>query len=203
VGDKVTYSMFGFDNSNVEWVINKTPATTPATPPVITVTHTIDASVEDKHPQHLTELTHYKDTFTHSWDVAGEYTLQIAESNGFCTPVTKTLTVYVHALPSPTIDGFKEVCAEDPETSLDPDPINTVTYSTQVGMTNYNWNVTGGTIVETVPFSNIITVVWGSGDSGTVSVNYTNTSGCSATSATSETITIYARPSPSGISTDE
>ncbi len=115
--------------------------------------------------------------------------------------VSDEVIVTVHDLPTPTISGALSVCAEDPETPLDPDLINTEIYFTETGMSNYNWTVTGGTI-EAGDGTNEITVKWKTAGTGTVSVNYKNTNGCSATSAKSETITIYERPNPSSIFPD-
>ncbi|MFA8432908.1 MAG: HYR domain-containing protein [Marinifilaceae bacterium] len=108
------------------------------------------------------------------------------------TPVGNEIEMTVNSRPIPVVNGSTDVCADDTEV-----------YSTESGMSNYTWNVTGGTIVEAAPFTNTITVKWGVGASGTVSVNYENGKGCNAVSASSKTITIYARPNPSEIATDE
>lgn len=127
-------------------------------------------------------------------------TVKVTDNNS-CEKVSDEVIVTVHDLPTPTISGALSVCAEDPEMPLDPDLINTEIYFTETGMSNYNWTVTGGTI-EAGDGTNEITVKWKTAGTGTVSVNYENTNGCSATSAKNETITIYERPNPSSIFPD-
>lgn len=127
-------------------------------------------------------------------------TVKVIDAN-FCEKVSNEVVVTVYALPTPTIFGDFEVCAEDPETPLDPDLINTDIYTTEAGMSNYTWTVTGGTI-ELGVGTNEITVKWKTAGTGTLSVNYENSNGCIAVSAKSETITIYKRPNPSSITSD-
>ena len=62
-------------------------------------------------------------------------------------------------------------------------------------MNGYTWSVTGGTGSST---SNTISVIWGSGATGSVSVNYTDLSGCTAGSSTVKNITIHALPAITG-----
>jgi parallel beta-helix repeat protein len=80
------------------------------------------------------------------------------------------------ALPVPTINGSVSVntCA-------------TETYTTESGMTGYTWTITGGSGSSD---TESIDVTWGTTGTGTVSVNYTDGNGCTATSATSQNITI-------------
>ena len=101
VGQEVTYHMYGFDGSSVQWSINTTPA--------VDITHTIDASNGVLHPPH-SDPNYFKDSFTHTWTAAGTYTIQIVESNNSCDSDPITFTVEVHDLPdnsyvlgSPTI----------------------------------------------------------------------------------------------------
>ncbi|PXX96181.1 hypothetical protein DF185_20595 [Marinifilum breve] len=129
-----------------------------------------------------------------------EITVKVIDNNS-CEKTSDKVVMTVRALPTPTITGDFSVCAEDPETPLDPELVNTEIYFTEAGMSNYTWTVTGGTI-ESGLGTNEITVKWKNAGTGIVSVNYENTNGCSATSAKSETITIYERPNPSSITTD-
>eukprot|EP01029_Cantina_marsupialis_P005840 TRINITY_DN1632_c0_g5_i1.p3 TRINITY_DN1632_c0_g5~~TRINITY_DN1632_c0_g5_i1.p3 ORF type:complete len:819 (+),score=138.72 TRINITY_DN1632_c0_g5_i1:3540-5996(+) len=111
-----------------------------------------------------------------------------SESCQYDTPVEEDVVMVVNSRPTPTITGDLSVCAED-----------TAVYTTETGMSNYNWTVTGGTIVDTAPYTNVITVKWGVGASGSVSVNYENADGCSATGAKSEIVTINELPNTSEI----
>ncbi|WP_321295798.1 LamG-like jellyroll fold domain-containing protein [Marinifilum fragile] len=129
-----------------------------------------------------------------------EIAVKVIDNNS-CEKTSDKVVMTVSALPDPTIKGALSVCAEDPETPTDAELVNTEIYFTEAGMSNYTWTVTGGTI-ESGLGTNEITVKWKNAGTGTVSVNYENTNGCAATSAKSETITIYERPNPSSISTD-
>ncbi|TNE54367.1 MAG: PKD domain-containing protein [Bacteroidetes bacterium] len=66
---------------------------------------------------------------------------------------TYTLTVIVEDLPAPIIECISTVCALD-----------TATYSTPAACSEYNWSVTGGSIIETS--GNSVTVAWGDGSTG-------------------------------------
>lgn len=81
---------------------------------------------------------------------------------------------------------------------------NNCTYTTQAGQSNYVWTIPGVlntdyTIVSGgTSTSNTVTLQWLTTGSKTVTINYDNASGCSASSATSSTATSV---SASGIST--
>jgi hypothetical protein len=107
-------------------------------------------------------------SITITWGDAGTGTVSVTyvDANG-CPPANPAvMEVTIHALPVATITGPVEVC----ETTE-------ATYTTETGMTEYDWNVTGGAIVSGVGTSSI-TVLWGSTTPGTVSVTYTDTYGC-------------------------
>jgi len=71
-------------------------------------------------------------------------------------------------------------------------------YSTQGGMTGYNWTVSGGTITAGGTASDsTITVTWDTSGIQMVSVIYSDTNGCSASSAASVNITVNPLPVPS------
>ena len=56
---------------------------------------------------------------------------------------------------------------------------DTVEYETLPGMSNYNWNVQGGTIVAGgTSTSNTISIVWSSGSNPSLSVSYNEPGGC-------------------------
>ena len=108
------------------------------------------------------------------------YTGTVQDVNG-CISSTFNVNMEFNTVPVPTIIGDAIVCSG-----------STATYTTESGMNNYQWTVVGGTGSST---SNSITVTWGSGATGSVSVNYTDPDGnCTASSATIKNVTINALP---------
>lgn len=93
----------------------------------------------------------------------------------------KTYSWTINPLPTPTITpNSTDVCAG-----------STVTYTTESGMDNYVWTVTGGSGAAT---DHSYEVTWGTGTSGTVTVNYEDGNGCAAASATELNVTIDPIP---------
>ncbi len=131
--------------------------------------------------------TSSSNTVTVNWPTPGNWsvTVNYTDGNG-CTassPAVKTVTV--NPLPVPTISGPTSVCANSVQT-----------YTTQPGMTNYVWTVTGGTDAPPPPPSNSITVTWGATGTGHITVTYTDPNGCNPVSPGSQTITINPLPVP-------
>ncbi len=119
---------------------------------------------------------------TVTWTTAGAKTVTASYTNGFgCTAATpSSFAVNVSALPTPAITGPGVVCASS----------TGVVYSTQAGMTNYNWAVSiGGTILSGAG-TNTITVSWPYAGNRTVSVNYSNTTGCSSATPAVYNVTV-------------
>ncbi len=132
-------------------------------------------------------------TVTVTWNTAGSQSVSVnyADANG-CLAVTATeLPVTVNPLPVPTLSGPVTACIT---TSGN-------VYTTETGMTNYIWNVSaGGTMTSGgTPADNTVTVTWNSAGPQSVSVNYTNTHGCTAASETVLPITVHTLPVPSVI----
>jgi len=129
-------------------------------------------------------------SITVTWTAVGAQTITVnyTNANG-CTAVAPTsFPVTVNALPTPTITGTGTVCQGAAG----------LVYTTQAGMTNYIWTISpGGTITAggTVT-SNTVTVTWTSAGTNTVAVNYTNASGCAASTATSLNVTVNPTPVP-------
>ncbi|MDL2262596.1 hypothetical protein LJC11_03725 [Bacteroidales bacterium OttesenSCG-928-I21] len=70
-----------------------------------------------------------------------------------------------------------------------------VQYSTQGGMSNYTWVVTGGSITSGgTATDDTALITWGDGPAGSVSVNYTPAVGCMANSSTPISIAINTTP---------
>ncbi|WP_343695972.1 T9SS sorting signal type C domain-containing protein [Flavobacterium sp.] len=122
---------------------------------------------------------------------AGSYTVVIGDACS--TSVTSNaVTLTVNALPTPTfaVSPGANICSN-----------TDVTYTTQASQTNYIWTVPGtaGTDYTITSGgigtgSNTVTLRWLTAGSKTVSINYTNSNGCTATTATSSTTTVNLRP---------
>jgi len=69
-------------------------------------------------------------------------------------------------------------------------------YTTQTGMSNYQWTVSaGGTITSGGGISNnTVTVIWNTAGAQSVSVNYSNINGCAASVAANYPVTVNALP---------
>ena len=116
---------------------------------------------------------------------AGTVTVVYTYSNGTCSN-TATTALTIHDLPAPTIS---------PTAACEFSSGNV--YTTQAGMSNYLWTVTGN-VSHTGggPTDNFVNVDWGAAGTGTITVNYTNANGCTAASASSQNITINPLPTP-------
>ena len=89
----------------------------------------------------------------------------------------------VNPLPIPTITGNDPVCV-----TLQ------YTYTTESGMSNYQWNTDGTTISGGGSSDNTITVSWASSGTGYVSVGYTNTNSCTSATPTTKNVTVQPTP---------
>ncbi|MEZ5104642.1 MAG: HYR domain-containing protein [Draconibacterium sp.] len=128
-------------------------------------------------------------TVTITWTTGGTHNISVRYSNAnSCAAATATVfPVNVYSLPIPTITGSTSACLNASKV-----------YSTQPGMTNYQWNVSaGGTISAGGGINdNSVTITWDAVGAQTVSVNYTSADGCEASSETVKNITINPRPEP-------
>ncbi len=129
-------------------------------------------------------------TVTIQWltDGAKTVTVNYTDANG-CTgiaPASNTINLAPLPTPSFTVEPSNPVCLNDE-----------VTYTTQVGQFDYDWdipgtqgidyNITGGGIGNN---SNTVTIEWLTSGSKTVTVNYTDPNGCSIPSPASNSIDI-------------
>ncbi len=129
-------------------------------------------------------------TVTVQWLTVGAKTVTVnyTDTNG-CTgiaPASNTITLDPLPAPSFTVEPSKPVCLND-----------AVTYTTEGGQNDYDWDIpgsegvdytiTGGSIGTN---SNTVTIQWLSSGSKTVTVNFTNTNGCSVPTPASNTIEI-------------
>ncbi len=99
----------------------------------------------------------------------------IRTNNLVCYGDSTAFTITVNPHPVAAITGDSLICSG-----------TTVTYTTQAGMNNYLWTVTGGTITSGGSTSDhTVTVLWTStAGIGNVSVRYANSSGCTSAVAT-------------------
>jgi trimeric autotransporter adhesin len=99
--------------------------------------------------------------------------------------IASSLEITLNSLPVPTISGAVTGCAGTTGNI----------YSTEAGMTNYSWIVSGGTISTGIG-TNTISISWNSTGSQTITVNYNNINGCSATAPVSFPVVVNAVPVP-------
>jgi len=132
--------------------------------------------------------TSSSNTATVTWTTAGSQSISVnyTDING-CDAATPTQhSVTVLPLPVPTISGSNSVCVD----------ATNVEYTTETGMSGYQWTVpSGGTIVGFSTNDNVF-VTWNTVGSHTVSVTYTGTNGCAASSPSSRNVTVNPLPSP-------
>jgi gliding motility-associated-like protein len=136
--------------------------------------------------------TSIDNTVTVTWNTAGLQTISINYTDSLgCSALHPTIFyVTVNALPVPAINGNSIVC----------EGITGVIYTTQTGMTDYSWNVSsGGTITAGgTPSSNSVTVTWNIAGAQSVSVNYTDTNGCTALHPVVYPVTVTPLPLAAG-----
>lgn len=118
------------------------------------------------------------------WTASGPQTVSVNYTDPYgCTGATETVkNVTVNPLPTPNISGPSTACAFSSGN----------VYSTETGMTGYVWSVSaGGTITAGGTATDpTITVTWNTAGDQTVSVNYRNTNGCTATAAKVKAVTV-------------
>ncbi len=122
-----------------------------------------------------------------SWNntATGTLTLIKTDNSTTCVSTLNTFNVTINPLPTPTVTGSANVCANQ----------TNVIYSTtnNVGF-SYNWVVTGG-FVSAGQGTNQVNVDWGSAGTGTVIVTETSDKGCSTTT-TAYNVTKNPLPNP-------
>ena len=94
--------------------------------------------------------------------------------------------VTVNPLPVPTISGPATACQGT---------VNN-TYTTQTGMSGYNWAVSAGGTITAGSGTSSITVTWTTTGAKTVSVTYTNANNCTAATPTVYNVTVNPAPVP-------
>ena len=125
---------------------------------------------------------------TVTWNTTGAKTVSVNYINANnCTATAPAVyNVTVNPLPVPTISGLSIVC----------NGTTGVIYTTQAGMTGYTWTISSGGIITSGAGTNNIVVTWNTAGAQSVSVNYTNGTGCVAATATVYPVTVNALPIP-------
>ena len=100
-------------------------------------------------------------------------TLTVRNSSTGCVSSTYPITITVNPRPVPTISGDPRACINS----------SGHIYTTEAGMSGYNWTISGGTI-NSGSGTNTVSVTWNTAGDRTISVNYTNTNGCTARAPT-------------------
>ena len=126
---------------------------------------------------------------TISWTSTGSRWVKVGYSTPTgCQSLTPTmLNINVNAPTTPVISGGLTACFNTP-----------TVFATQTGMSNYTWSVSpDGTIVSGGgATSSYISISWNTYGPKTISLNFTNGSGCPAATPTLKTITIVPLPVP-------
>ena len=119
-------------------------------------------------------------TATVTWTTAGPDNISVNYTSGACTPVSPTsypVTVGVNF--SPGITGNNAPCMGVPG----------AVYTTEPGMTGYDWTVSPGGTITDGSGTNVITVVWNAPGTQSVNVNYIH-GGCTSLGPTTYPVTV-------------
>ncbi|MDL2254944.1 hypothetical protein LJB78_01515, partial [Bacteroidales bacterium OttesenSCG-928-J16] len=113
---------------------------------------------------------------TITWLTTGSKTISVNYTNAAgCAPTIPTTTTTVaYPLPEPTITDIFSACIREEKT-----------YSTEAGMSNYVWEITG---TESIDYTktgggtddNFVKITWLTSGSQVIFVNYTDENGCTA-----------------------
>jgi hypothetical protein len=129
-------------------------------------------------------------TITVNWNTAGAQFVSVnyTNANG-CTAVSPVVyPITVNPLPVPSLSGPAPVCSGSTGN----------VYTTDAGKSNYTWFVSSGGSITAggSATDNTITITWNTAGNQSVGVNYQNSVGCWASSATSFPVLVLLSPSP-------
>jgi len=129
-------------------------------------------------------------TVTIKWNSAGAQSVSVTYTSDSGCPAAAptTMNVTVGTLPSPTITGSNMVCVNS----------GLHVYTTETGFSDYVWTVTSGGTIINGQGTYQIEVNWTVGGAQTVTVNYENAYGCSATSPATYAVTVMPLPGAAG-----
>ncbi|HNY03233.1 MAG TPA: hypothetical protein PKG48_11625, partial [Bacteroidales bacterium] len=125
-------------------------------------------------------------SITVNWTGTGNQTVTVNYTNAAGCTATSPLSygVTVNPLPNPTVSGLDSLCINS----------SGIVYTTQAGMQNYTWTITGGTIISGgTATSNTATVAWTSAGIQNIGINYLQ-SGCPATLPFSLPVHVHPLP---------
>lgn len=127
---------------------------------------------------------------TVTWTTTGAKTVTVNYNNasGCAAPTATVLNVTVNSLPSPTITGQNNICANS----------GYIPYNTETGMTGYIWTVSAGGTITAGQGTSSVQVTWNTPGAQTISVNYANANGCFALTPTSYAVTVNGTPGAAG-----
>lgn len=124
------------------------------------------------------------------WNNSGSQTVSVNYSNSFgcAAPAATSYAVTVSAASNPTITGATSLCAGS----------GYYTYITQPGYTGYSWTVSSGGTINSGQGTNSVSILWNNPGPQSVSVNYANSSGCSAVTPGTLAVSVNSVPGPAG-----
>jgi hypothetical protein len=102
------------------------------------------------------------------------------------SPIRTPVVATILPAPFPAIAGPDTVCTGTSDN----------VYLTEPGMTNYTWTVSAGGAITNGQGTDAITVIWNITGVQTVSVNYTDASGCTAVAPSFYIVTVNPLPVP-------
>ena len=114
---------------------------------------------------------------------AGIVMLTMVASNDYCEAVESQIELNIHALPEPIVTGPESVCQFQDET----------VYTAGTENNEYQWEVTGGTIIDGLNTSSP-TIMWEEAGTGVITMMETTEFGCSVT--TTFEVVVNAVPAP-------
>src|ERR1035437_9010952 len=126
---------------------------------------------------------------TVTWGTSGTGHVKVNYTNsGGCTAAAQTdKTITINAIPTPTISGPSAACLNSTGN----------VYTTESGMSGYSWTVIGGNVTSGGgSTNNSVTVLWLAVGTEHIKVNYSNSSGCTASSQTDKPVTVNDLPIP-------
>jgi gliding motility-associated-like protein len=124
------------------------------------------------------------------WNTAGMQSVSVSytDTNGCPAADPALLNVTVDPLPVPVITGPTSSCVNSSYS----------TYTTQAGMSNYQWYVSAGGVIISggTTTDSTVAVVWDSAGIQSVTVSYTDTNGCQAPNPALLNVTVNPLPVP-------
>ena len=129
-------------------------------------------------------------SITVAWNTLGAQTVSVNYANSFgCTAaVPVSLAVTVNPMAAPTITGSSSMCVNS----------GFYYYSTEAGMNSYQWSVSPGATIIYGNGTKDLIVTWDQPGTQWITVNYTNSSGCTAVAPTQLAVTVNPLPGGAG-----